>query len=271
MRVPIPSAVSAQVLFAHDRTCCVCNQPGLGVQIHHIDENPSNNDPDNLAVLCLQHHEETQIRGGFGKKLKADDIRVCRADWIARLAKRKQEADKPVISRLSQSPATELDEAFWRRPSTEALATAIHTLPLIYEDISNRADPYLSSIVRGDMLHGASMIIDVFAESWLRLAAWLPPLHFGTMTAQEDIAAFIADCNHKNLSICEPDGPGSGGREAAIYVLGDTMMDVEGLIHNLVRKFGPMLDDFSFDDWKKRWAAVDERRIASIDGAAPSS
>jgi hypothetical protein len=269
MRVPIPVAVSAQVLFAHDRTCCVCNQPGLATQIHHIDDDPSNNDSENLAVLCLQHHEETQVRGGFGKKLKADDVRVYRADWLARVAKRREEADKLVIGRLSQGPAAQLDEEMWRMPSLDALATTIQTLPLIYEDISNRAEPHLSSIRRNDMLHGASMIIDVFAESWIRLSAWLPPLHFGSMTSQEYITAFIADCNRKNMSLHEPDGPGSGGREAAIYALGDTMADVENLIHSLVQKFAPLLDDFSFDEWKARWRSVDEKRVAKYADTSP--
>jgi hypothetical protein len=256
MRIPIPDAISARVLFEHDRTCCVCNQPGLAFQVHHIDENPSNNDPANLAVLCLQHHEETQTRGGFGKKLRAADVRLYRSEWLIRVANRREEADKLVIGRLAQAPAGEPDEGSWRRPSMEVLATTIQTLPIIYQDIYKRAVPYLSSVVRGDMIHGASMVTDVFAESWVRLAAWLPPRHFGAMTAQEYISAFIADCNYKNLSIYEPDGPGSGGREAAICALGDTMGDVESLIHSLVRKFAPFLDDFSYDDWIAHWAAV---------------
>jgi hypothetical protein len=256
MRIPIPEVVSARVLYEHDRTCCVCNQQGLAVQIHHIDEDPSNNDPDNLVVLCLQHHEETQTRGGFGKKLKAVDVRTFRSEWLARVANRRKEADSIIVARLSQSPVIEFDETSWRKPSLEALATTIQTLPIIYEDIYRRADPYLSSIVRGDMLHGLQMVIDVFAESWIRLSAWLPPHHFGNMPSQEYMAAFIADCDRKNLSIHEPDGPGSGGREAAIYALGDTMSDLESLIDRLVRKFGPSLEDFSYDDWKARWKSV---------------
>lgn len=256
MRIRIPDDVSAKVLYEHDRTCCVCSQPGLGIQIHHIDEDPSHNDPGNLAVLCLQHHEETQVRGGFGKKLKAVDVKLCRHEWLVRVAKRREEADKIVIGRLSQAPVTDADEHAWRRPSIEVLTTTIQTLPLIYEDIYKRADPYLQSIRRHDMLHGISMVTDVFAESWLRLSVGLPPDHFGNMTAQEYITAFIADCNRKNLSMYEPEGPGSGGREAAIYALGDTMSDVEDLIDNLVRKFGQMIDGFSYDDWKGRWKSV---------------
>jgi hypothetical protein len=46
LRSPIPDYVAAEVLFLHDRTCCVCHIKGRKIQIHHLDEDPSNNDPD---------------------------------------------------------------------------------------------------------------------------------------------------------------------------------------------------------------------------------
>src|ERR1039458_4973453 len=67
-RTEIPAETAAQVLFASDRTCCVCRKPEKPVQIHHLDENPANNDADNLAVLCFDCHHETHIRGGFCRK-----------------------------------------------------------------------------------------------------------------------------------------------------------------------------------------------------------
>lgn len=84
MRIPIPDDVAAEVMFLHMRTCCVCNLPERAVQIHHIDDNPSNNAVDNLAVLCLQDHEYTQVRGGFGRKLRAPDVIKHRDEWVRR-------------------------------------------------------------------------------------------------------------------------------------------------------------------------------------------
>lgn len=72
----MPEDVSAQVQFMANRTCCVCREPGKAVQIHHLDEDPSNNSLDNLAVLCLQHHNDTQLKGGFGRKLDAGQVRL---------------------------------------------------------------------------------------------------------------------------------------------------------------------------------------------------
>jgi hypothetical protein len=43
-RVPIPNAAAAKVLVAHNRTCCVCQERGKRVQIHHIDGDNSNHD-----------------------------------------------------------------------------------------------------------------------------------------------------------------------------------------------------------------------------------
>lgn len=80
-RDPIPPEMAAKVLFMSDRTCCVCRVQGKPVQIHHLDDNPKHNEIKNFAVLCLDCHDETQIRGGFGRKLNADQVILYRDDW----------------------------------------------------------------------------------------------------------------------------------------------------------------------------------------------
>jgi 5-methylcytosine-specific restriction endonuclease McrA len=68
-REEIPAETAALVLFLSDRTCCLCRIRGKPIQIHHIDENPSNNEQSNLAVVCFDCHRETQIRGGLTESL----------------------------------------------------------------------------------------------------------------------------------------------------------------------------------------------------------
>jgi hypothetical protein len=80
-RVEIPAEVAARVLFLSDRTCCVCRVLRKPVQIHHMDEDPSNCVEENLAVLCFDCHRDTQIRGGFDRKLDATQILLYRRDW----------------------------------------------------------------------------------------------------------------------------------------------------------------------------------------------
>lgn len=43
--------------FAHHRKeCVVCHESNI-VEVHHLDENHSNNDPANLIPLCPTHHQ----------------------------------------------------------------------------------------------------------------------------------------------------------------------------------------------------------------------
>jgi len=86
-REQIPKDVAARVLFYSDRTCCVCRVRGKPVQIHHIDEDLSNRDLRNLAVLCFECHRETQIRGGFDRKLDAEQVLLYRDDWNRLIAR----------------------------------------------------------------------------------------------------------------------------------------------------------------------------------------
>ena len=83
LRIPIPDDVEADVLFRSDRTCCVCHKAGKQVQIHHINDNPADNDPVNLAVLCLECHAQTQLTGGFGRKLNAAVVIRYRDHWLS--------------------------------------------------------------------------------------------------------------------------------------------------------------------------------------------
>jgi len=57
------SSYYRQAAFAHYSRCCrVCGydtEPVL--QVHHIDEDRSNNELDNLVILCPTHHKEAHL------------------------------------------------------------------------------------------------------------------------------------------------------------------------------------------------------------------
>ena len=83
-RVPMPKSIEAQVLLANRHACCVCQKPQ--VQLHHIDENPANNKPDNIAVLFLPHHDLATMKIGLSRKLKAAEVKVYKEEWEAKCA-----------------------------------------------------------------------------------------------------------------------------------------------------------------------------------------
>jgi hypothetical protein len=132
-RVVIPPETAARVLFAHDRTCCVCRQHAKPVQIHHIDDNPSNNDMMNLAVLCFDCHRETQIRGGFDRKLDADQVTLYRDDWLRLIARKRveEEARREAIDATVQPRlelATSIAEIYRSNHQSQLLALHYHSI-----------------------------------------------------------------------------------------------------------------------------------------------
>lgn len=77
----MPEDIATEVLFKSDMTCCRCRLPRLPVQTHHIDEDPSNNVESNIAVLCTICHDDTMLRGGFGRKFNEPLVRKYKTDW----------------------------------------------------------------------------------------------------------------------------------------------------------------------------------------------
>lgn len=80
-RVSIPDDLAAEVMFASDRTCCVCRLEKHKVQIHHIDEDPSNNTLENLAVMCLHCHSDARTTGAFVRNLTPELIQLYNSSW----------------------------------------------------------------------------------------------------------------------------------------------------------------------------------------------
>ena len=106
------------------------------MQIHHLDENPSNNDPSNLAVVCTECHNDAMMKGGFGRKLGASEVRIYRDDWIRRVADRRSQADQLALQKQIGLAVEKIgDVKEWRPPSDIALYTFVDSIP----DIMKRA------------------------------------------------------------------------------------------------------------------------------------
>jgi hypothetical protein len=146
VRTPIPQDIAAEVLFRSDRTCCVCQTRGKRVQIHHLDDDPSNHAESNLAVLCLECHDETQIRGGFGRTLLAPQVARYKQDWEIRVAERRAKADQLVLQNqvgatLDEISASPTQAANWSPPPVLALVAYVESLPTIMKQAYTLAMP----------------------------------------------------------------------------------------------------------------------------------
>jgi hypothetical protein len=71
-RIPIPAKTENDVMYSSDRLCCIDKKKG--VHIHHVDGNPSNNEFNNLALLCFDCHDEATKTGSLSKKLSPGTI-----------------------------------------------------------------------------------------------------------------------------------------------------------------------------------------------------
>jgi hypothetical protein len=70
-----------ELMFRNRHTCCICHDSSKHVQIHHIDGNPSNNDIDNLAVLCLDCHSRVSGDLGLGRRFTPGEIWKYKREW----------------------------------------------------------------------------------------------------------------------------------------------------------------------------------------------
>lgn len=71
------------VLLKSRRRCCLCfglkGEPGEKKgQIAHLDHNPSNDKPDNLAFLCLDHHDQYDSKTSQSKSIQIKEIKAYR-------------------------------------------------------------------------------------------------------------------------------------------------------------------------------------------------
>ena len=84
-RRTIPRVLQEQVLVMARRRCCVCfglnrdTEEKIG-QIAHLDGDPDNNDLDNLAFLCLEHHDHLDTKRSQSKGLTREEVRRFRRE-----------------------------------------------------------------------------------------------------------------------------------------------------------------------------------------------
>jgi hypothetical protein len=211
MRAAIPTTIAAEVLVAHDRTCCVCHERGKRVQIHHVDGDNSNNDKANLAVVCFDCHDLTLIKGGFGRGLDAAQVTNYRDEWVARVADLKKKADAILLQKqIGFIDAASKTENEWQRPGYIEMAAYIESLPDTMQRAYELGQPEWNgaNLVRAPATYQA---IRVAEKLWNGLAAWYSPNHFGGKAAEDYIFQHISDRFDLRHALMEPEGLRAGG------------------------------------------------------------
>jgi len=257
IRTPIPSNIAVEILFVSDNTCCVCRERGKTLQIHHIDDNPSNNAPKNLAVLCLECHNKTQIKGGFGRRLNASLVIKYRDDWLKRVKLRRDLADKAAVKRqvgketLSEQVDTFMELPIKHTKLKEPLLKYIDSLPYFNAALLRQAQPKWDTGVTATMVQANYDYIDTLTGILVALANYYSPKQFGNQTPQEYFSDVIASRFQWHRTILEPHG--SGGTMLNVICGGSVLEDTERMIEDMVRALAEDNDEFNWENWSKRW------------------
>jgi len=256
-RSTIPSDLAAEVLYASKRTCCICEERGKAIQIHHIDENPSNNVFKNLAVLCFECHNETQIKGGFGRKLNIFTVIKHRDEWLRRVKRTRALADEAAVKRqvgeetLSEQVETVIETSIKHTELNEPLLKYIDSLPWFKAALLHQAQPKWDTGVTVNMVKANYDYIDALTGILVALARYYLPKSFGNQTPQEYFSEVIASRFQWYRTILEPHGP--GGTIINVICGGSVFEDVENMIEDMVRALAGHDDKFDWENWSKRW------------------
>ncbi len=104
-RKQIPTAIKYDVLYRNAELCCVCRRDRAR-QLHHINENPSDNRIENIACLCLECHSEAHTDHKLVQNLTPERLASAKLQWESEVAAASQ------ARILSENPDTHFHRAW---------------------------------------------------------------------------------------------------------------------------------------------------------------
>jgi hypothetical protein len=104
-RIKPAPAQKKRLLKANAFRCCVCKRMHIGFNCHHIDGNPQNTVDENLALLCVEDHDQHHRPSTYANKpnhldLTCEEIITYKRSWEAFVAEAQRPSPK-VLATLS--------------------------------------------------------------------------------------------------------------------------------------------------------------------------
>ena len=191
-RKTIPPKTELKVLVKSRRRCCICyglarDESVKKGQIAHLDRNPSNYDFDNLAYMCLEHHDEYDTRTSQSKGWSDEEARQYRNELYERFAVWGEEKK---ISHLLNFLAFTIDLDDMLDSALEAVGEVTYMREIVLEQVLS--DDHYESC-DGDLWMPYLYTLE-YLESW----GWL---EFNAEEKEDDQQGLVIhiDINHKPI------------------------------------------------------------------------
>jgi hypothetical protein len=123
-REKIPPDLSNAVLYKAAKTCCVCRIPRAPVEIHHIDQDPSNNVESNLIAICRKCHDEAHTKRALSQNLTPTRLLDFKGKWEHEISTRAAQA---------MLPSGNLSQAIWTYVNHQRLPDVMAALGVKFE------------------------------------------------------------------------------------------------------------------------------------------
>ncbi len=129
-RIPVPGDIQDQVVLLSRRRCCVCfglhgNVEVKAGQIAHLDHDNTNFVLDNLAFLCLEHHDEYDSKTSQSKGFRENEVKQFRKELYENVGAALSCAEQKFLKLFGDDNAgVDLAEWFKRLQDTALVQTA---------------------------------------------------------------------------------------------------------------------------------------------------
>ena len=252
IRVDVPVDVVAEVMLRSARTCCVCMEPRLAVQTHHIDDDPSNSDIENLAVLCLECHNDTLIKGGFGRKLNAPMVRRFRDEWHALVQRRRALLVEAAVQSGTSAFLTAEDDT-----QADQTLAALPQMLIVARRLAEEGWGGSTVDITTAMADVTGVLLDILD----RLSRRYPDGHFEAEPLDyfNRLLAQWAEWHH---FLAEPDGVGTGGTIVRIHVSSAVMNEAARMVEDMVAALWSQEDFQGLNAWQLEWRAAQNNQAS---------
>ena len=257
-RTSIPKEVAAHVRWLSDDTCCICRERRKEIQIHHINADPRDHCVENLAVLCLECHDNTQKKGGFTRKLDPQFVTLCRDKWLEDVVSRRADANKKDVERQvgknsrSEQPSARPRNRVQHTQLSEFPRGYIESLPKFKSDLLQQIKKQIANGTTLDIIEANSHYANALKGILTTLATFYSPEYFKDQSPQEFFLEIISARDRFHSIMVEPYGPNTGGTISGIRYGHERIKDIEKLVEDMVN--GLWEERYSeYENWQKRW------------------